>query len=95
MRAGSEGNLPLVMSQGNLVDLGLELRQGSQGKLMVESSPSRQRRPPCKTNKGKLDEAAEAAALTYLLTHLKKTTIGPRQFTVSSGATIGPRTTLD
>ena len=34
---------------------------------MVESSPSRQRRPPCKTNKGMLDEAAFVAALTYLL----------------------------
>ena len=36
---------------------------------MVESSPSRQRRPPCKTNKGMSDEAADAAALTYLLTY--------------------------
>ena len=35
---------------------------------MVESSPSRQRRPACKTNKGMSDEAADAAALTYLLT---------------------------
>ena len=35
---------------------------------MVESSPSCQRRPPCKTNKGMSDEAADAAALTYLLT---------------------------
>ena len=35
---------------------------------MVESSPSRQRRPPCKTNKEMSDEAADAAALTYLLT---------------------------
>ena len=34
---------------------------------MVESSPSRQGRPPCKTNKGMSDEAADAAALTYLL----------------------------
>ena len=35
---------------------------------MVESPPSRQRRPPCKTNKGTSDEAADAATLTYLLT---------------------------
>ena len=35
---------------------------------MVESTPSRQRRPPCKTNKEESDEAADAAALTYLLT---------------------------
>ena len=35
---------------------------------MVESSPSRQRQPPCKTNKEMSDEAADAAALTYLLT---------------------------
>ena len=37
---------------------------------MVECSPSRQRRPPCNTNKGMSDEAADAAALTYLLTYL-------------------------
>ena len=57
------------MLQGNLVEvLGREVRQGSPGELMVESTPSRQRRPPCKTNKEMSDEAAEAAALTYLLT---------------------------
>ena len=57
------------MPQGNLVEvLGREVRQGSPGELMVESSPSRQRQPPCKTNKEKPDEAADAAALTYLLT---------------------------
>ena len=55
------------MPQGNLVEvLGREVRQGSPGELMVESSPSRQRRPPCKTNKEMSDEAADAAALTYL-----------------------------
>ena len=70
VRAVTEGNLPPVMPQGNLVEvLGREVRQGSPGELMVESSPSRQRRPPCKTNKGKPDEAADAAALTYLLTY--------------------------
>ena len=36
---------------------------------MVESSPSRQRRPPCKTNKEMADEAADTAALVYLLTY--------------------------
>ena len=35
---------------------------------MVESSHSRQRRQPCKTNQEMSDEAADAAALTYLLT---------------------------
>ena len=37
---------------------------------MLESSPSHQRRPPCKTNKGMSDEAADAAALTDSLTYL-------------------------
>ena len=69
MRAATEGSLPPVMPQGNLVEaLGQEVRQGSPGELMVESSPSRQRRPPCKTNKEMSDEAADAAPLTYLLT---------------------------
>ena len=71
MRAAAEGNLPPVTPQGNLVEvLGREVRQGSPGELMVESPCSRQRRPPCKTNKGMSDEAVEAAALTYLLTYL-------------------------
>ena len=71
MRAATEGSLPSVMPQGNLVqDLGREVRQGSPGELMVESTPSRQRRPPCKTNKEESDEAADTAALTYLLTYL-------------------------
>ena len=69
MRAATEGSLPPVMPEGNLVQvLGREVRQGSPGELMVESTPSRQRRPPCKTNKEKSDEAADATALTYLLT---------------------------
>ena len=68
MRAATEGSLPLVMPQGNIVEvLGREVRQGSPGELMVESTPSRQRRPPCKTNKEESDEAADAAALTYYL----------------------------
>ena len=70
MRAATEGNLPPVMPGGNLVDvLGHEVRKGSPGELMVESFPSRQRRQPCKTHNGMSDEAADAAALTYLLTH--------------------------
>ena len=70
MRAATEGNLPPVMPQGNLVEvLGREVKQKSPGELMVESSPSRQRRPPCKTNKEMSDEAADAAAFTYLLTY--------------------------
>ena len=73
MRAATEGNLPPVMPQGNLVEvLGREVRQGSPGELMVESSPSRQRRPPCKTNKEMSDKAVDATALTYLLTLFEK-----------------------
>ena len=68
MKAATEGSLPPVMPQGNLVEvLGREVRQGSPGELMVDSTPSRQRWPPCKTNKEESDEAADAAALTYLL----------------------------
>ena len=71
MRAATEGHLPPVMPQGNLVEvLGREVREMSPRELMVESSPSRQRRPPCKTSKVMSDEAAAAAALTYLLTYL-------------------------
>ena len=69
MRAATEGNLPPVMPQGNLVEvLGREVRKNLPGQLMVESSPSRQRRPPCKTSKEMSDEAADAAALIYLVT---------------------------
>ena len=47
MRAATEGSLPPVMPLENPVEvLGREVRQGSPGDLMVESSPSRQRRPP-------------------------------------------------
>ena len=70
MRAATEGHLPPVMPQGNLVEvLGREVRQGSPGELIVESSSSRQRRPPCKTSKEMSDKAADAAALSYLLTY--------------------------
>ena len=73
MRAATEGRLPPVMPQVNLVGVvGREVRQGSPGELMVESTLSRQRRPPCKTNKEKSDEAADAAALTYLLTYFAR-----------------------
>ena len=69
MRAATEGNPPPVISQGNPVKaLSREVRYVSPGELMVESSPSRQRPPPCKTNKEMTDETADAAALTYLLT---------------------------
>ena len=57
------------MPQGNLVMvLSREMRQESPDELMAESSPSRQRRPRCKTNKEMSDEAADTAAPTYLLT---------------------------
>ena len=72
MRAATQGSLPPVMPQGNLVEfMGREVSQGSPGELMVESCPSRQRRPQCKTSKEMSDEAADAVALTYLVTHDK------------------------
>ena len=59
------------MPRGNLVEvLGREVRKQSPGEPMVESSPSRQRRPRCKTKKVMTHEGADAAALTYLLTYL-------------------------
>ena len=72
VRAATEGLLPPDMPQGNLVEvLGREVRRGSPGELMVESSPSLQRRSACETNKGNPDEAADAVPLTsYLLTLL-------------------------
>ena len=85
MRAATEGNLAPVVPQGNLVEvLGREVRQGSPGELMVESSPSRRQRPPFKTNKGMSDEAADAAALTYLLTYCTAMSgpFGPMQWKV-------------
>ena len=70
------------MPQGDVVGvLGHEVRQGSPGELMVGSSPSCQRRPPCKTNKEMSDEAADAAALTYLLTVIPYVLIWIRYFT--------------
>ena len=44
---------------------------------MVESSPSCQRRPPCKASKEMSDEDADAAALTYLLTPMTRNTVLP------------------
>ena len=79
VRAATEGNLPPVMLQGNLVEvLGREVERGWPGELMVQSSPSRQRRPPCKTNKEMSDEAVVAAALTYLFTYFNLRTPGAR-----------------
>ena len=41
MRAATERNLPMIMPQGNLVEvLGHEVRQASPEVLMVESSPA-------------------------------------------------------
>ena len=69
MRAATEGSLPPVMPQGNLVKvLGREVRQGSPGELMVDSSPSRQRRTPCKTTNGcQMRLLTRPPLLTYLL----------------------------
>ena len=73
MTAATEGNLPPVMPQGNLVEvLPREVRQASPGELMWESSPSRPRRPPCKTNKETSDEVADATSLTYYLLRARK-----------------------
>ena len=72
MRAATEGHPPPVIPEGNLVEvLGREVRKGLPGELIVESSPSRQMRPPCKTSEEMSDEAADAAALTYSLTYLR------------------------
>ena len=71
VRAATEESLLPVMPHGNLADLhGREVRHGSPGKLMVETSPPSHRRPPCKMNKEITDEAADGPALTYLLTYL-------------------------
>ena len=87
MRAATEGNLPPVMPQGNLVVvLGREVRQGSPGELMVESSPSRQRRPPCETNKEMSDDAADAAALTHLRTVIFTGDTSPLSHTVATSS---------
>ena len=73
MRSATEGNVPPVMPQANLVEvLGREVRKGSPGEPMLESSHIRQRRPTYKTSKEMLDEAADAAVLTYLLTHVRE-----------------------
>ena len=89
MRAAIEGSLPPVMPQGNLVEvLGREVRQGWPGELMVESTPSHQRRPPCKTNREESDEAADAAALTYLLTYVLRQGVPVGLCRVAS---VGPR----
>ena len=55
MRAATEGRLPPVMPQGNLVEvLSREVRKGFPGDRMVESSFSRKRRPPCKNKQGEV-----------------------------------------
>ena len=96
MRAATEGNLPPFMPQGNLVEvLGRGVRQGSPGELMVESSPSRQRRPTCKTNKEMSDEAADTAALTYLLTALPWETRGSSSSSPSLSSPSSPSLSWD
>ena len=72
MRAATDGSLPPIMPQQNLVEaLGRELRQEWPAELMVEGFPSHQRRPACKTDRGMSDEDAGAAVLTYLPTQLE------------------------
>ena len=69
MRAATDGGLPPVMPQGNLVEvLGREVRQGSPGELMVESTPSRQRRHHVKqTRRCQMRLRTRPPLLTYLL----------------------------
>ena len=72
MRAATAGNLAPIMPQENLVQvLGHEVRPGLPGEQTVEGSASRQRRPPCKTNKGMSDEAAFTYLLTYSVLSIK------------------------
>ena len=66
MRAATEGNLPPVMPQGNLDEvLRCEVRQGSPGELMVESSPSRHVK---QTRRCQMRLRTRPPLLTYLLT---------------------------
>ena len=70
-RAATEGNLPPVMPQGNLVEvLGREVRQGSPGELLVESSPSRQRNHLKQKRRCQMRLRTRPPLLTYLLTYL-------------------------
>ena len=86
MRAATEGSIPPVMPQGNLVEvLGREVRQGSPGELMGESSPSRQTPPPCKTNKGLSDEAS------YLLTYSRGAWSSSFSFSSCHSGSQGPQ----
>ena len=81
------------MPQGNLVEvLGREVRQGSPGELMVEGSPSRQRRPPCETNNEMSDEAAtRPPLLTYLLFTIAQSGQGAvEHLPMHYGSTDGP-----
>ena len=65
MRAATEGSLPPVMPQGNLVEvLGREMREGSPGELMVESTPSRQSK---QTRRSQMRLRTRPPLLTYLL----------------------------
>ena len=69
MRAGTEGSLPLVMPQGNLVEVvGREVRQESPGELMVESSPSGHHVK--QTRRCQMRLRTRPPSLTYLLTYL-------------------------
>ena len=73
MRAATEGNLPPVMPQGNLVEvLGREARQGSPGELMVESSPFPESGHHVKQTRGcQMRLRTRPPLLTYLLWDLR------------------------
>ena len=69
MRAATEGSLPPVMPQGNLVEvLGREVRQGSPGELMVESSlPARAGHHVKQTRRCQMRLRTRPPLLTHLL----------------------------
>ena len=61
MRATPEGNLPPVRPRGTWVKISAVRRDP--GEPMVESSPSHQRRPPCKICRGMREHAVSVADL--------------------------------
>ena len=72
MRAATEGSLPLVMPQGNLVEvLGREVRQGSPGELMWRALlPARGGHHVKQTRRSQMRLRTRPPLLTYLLLHI-------------------------
>ena len=73
MRAPTEGSLPPVMPQGNLVEvLGPEVRQGSPGELMGRALlPARGGHHVKQTWRCQMRLRTRPPLLTYLLTYLR------------------------